>query len=112
MTCFTDLYPATEIVMGIDEVVIEKAQRFEISNALMLTGSSFTPWTRVYVNDSRVDSVLVDGKHMRISLDDVEDGDVIQMKVLGSSNSVFRVSNEFVYDDPTVEDTETETTEE
>lgn len=107
-----DLYPATEIVMGIDEVVIEKAQRFEISNALMLTGSSFTPWTRVYVNDSRVDSVLVDGKHMRISLDDVEDGDVIQMKVLGSSNSVFRVSNEFVYDDPTVEDTETETTEE
>ncbi|PHU37305.1 sulfatase [Agathobacter ruminis] len=102
-----DLYPATEIVMGIDEVVIEKAQRFEISNALMLTGSSFTPWTRVYVNDSRVDSVLVDGKHMRISLDDVEDGDVIQMKVLGSSNSVFRVSNEFVYDDPTVEDTET-----
>ncbi len=107
-----DLYPATEIVMGIDEVEIEKAQRFEISNALMLTGSSFTPWTRVYVNDSRVDSVLVDGKHMRISLDDVEDGDVIQMKVLGSSNSVFRVSNEFVYDDPTVEDTETETTEE
>ncbi|MCR5677294.1 MAG: LTA synthase family protein [Agathobacter sp.] len=107
-----DLYPATELVMGIDEVVIEKAQRFEISNALMLTGSSFTPWTRVYVNDSRVDSVLIDGKHMRISLDDVEDGDVIQMKVLGSSNSVFRVSNEFVYDDPTVEDTETETTEE
>ena len=41
----------------------------------------------------------------------IEDGDTIVANIVGSSSTIFRSSNEFLYEDPDIEDTEEPTTE-
>ena len=48
---------------------------------------------------------------LKINLDDIEDGDTIVANIVGSSSTIFRSSNEFLYEDPDIEDTEEQTTE-
>ena len=45
---------------------------------------------------------------MTINLEAVEDGDVLTVWQVGSSNTIFRTSNELVYRQPTVVEIETE----
>ena len=45
---------------------------------------------------------------LRISLDSVQDGDTLTANIVGSSSTIFRSSNDLIYDDPDVENTETE----
>ena len=48
---------------------------------------------------------------LKINLDDIEDGDTIVANIVGSSSTIFRSSNEFLYEDPDVEHTEEPATE-
>ncbi|MBR4027951.1 MAG: sulfatase-like hydrolase/transferase, partial [Lachnospiraceae bacterium] len=49
-----DKYPATDIVMGIDEVLLNNITLSEDETTYLLTGESFTKWSRVYVNGEKV----------------------------------------------------------
>ena len=52
-----------------------------------------------------------EGIHFLLNLDDIEDGDTIVANIVGSSSTIFRSSNEFLYEDPDVEHTEEPATE-
>lgn len=107
-----DLYPASDLVMGIDELVIDGVKSYDLTNTALISGEAFTPWTRVYVNGDRINCTLVNENTIRVNLDDLEDGDTIQLRIYGSSNTLFRESEEWVYEDPfSTETEETEATE-
>ena len=62
-------------------------------------GENFTKWSKVYVNDEKQDSTFLN--NTRIDLDDTElkNGDKISVVQMGSSDTVFRKSDEYIYKD-------------
>ena len=101
-----DKYPASDLVMGIDDVKLYRIWD-TLDGRICLYGSNFTPWTRVYVNGERVPTTFLSSSMLRISGSSVNEGDTITANIVGSSSTIFRTSNELTYH--TSADTETET---
>ena len=94
-------FPAIEIEMGIDDVVIDKAYMF--NGKLHIYGQNFTKWSKVYVNDEKVTTTYESGQVLTIDADSIEDGDKIVVNQVGSSSTIFRSSNEITFVDPNKE---------
>lgn len=104
-----DKYPATDIIMGIDEVIITEMAPYtdeEGTEYVSLKGEGFTNWSRVYVNGEKVGTTYVSGNELLIKRSKVEDGDTVVVNQNGSKSTIFRSSNEFTYVAP-IEDTQT-----
>ena len=109
-------YPATDIIMGIDDVIISEMYPYtdeEGTNWMVLKGESFTQWSRVYVNGKKVGTAYVSGNELMIRASGVSDGDTIVVNQNGSKNTIFRSSNEFIYVEPerSIDTESTESTE-
>ena len=93
-----DKYPATDIVMGIDEVLIHDVYPHdEIEDGIVLFGEGFTMWSRVYVNGEKISTTYISGNELVIKGSRLDDGDIIVVNQNGSKNTIFRTSNEWVY---------------
>ena len=104
-------YPATDIVMGIDEVIISEIAPItdeEGNEWLALKGEGFTQWSRVYVNDEKINTTYVSGNELWVKADKIDDGDKVVVNQNGSKSTIFRSSNEFTYTNTEVTETETE----
>lgn len=104
-------YPATDIVMGIDEVIISEITPItdeEGNEWLALKGEGFTQWSRVYVNDEKINTTYVSGNELWVKADKIDDGDKVVVNQNGSKSTIFRSSNEFTYTNTEVTETETE----
>lgn len=99
-----DKYPATELAMGVDEVILNGTMKSD-NGKLCIYGSNFTPWTRIYVNGEKVSTSFLATSILKINQEDVEDGDILTANIV-SGSTIFRSSNELIYDDPDVPDTE------
>ena len=78
-----DLYPASDLVMGIDEVIINNMIDGNDGNVLIY-GKNFTPYAKVSVNGSLVSTTYVNPNLVKISSDDIADGDVASVGLYGS----------------------------
>lgn len=106
----TDPYPASDLVMGIDKVSISNVTDAPMGDKVYIYGHNFTNWSKVYVNDEKVSTTYSSSGMLAIDKADVSDGDVITVCQVGSSDTIFRKSeNEYTYVDPTVEHDSTET---
>lgn len=92
-----DKYPAAELVMGVDDVIISDITLSEDGTRYILTGESFTKWSRVFVNGQKIGTTYISGNQLSIKADKIEEGDTIVVQQMGSSNTVFRVSNEWIF---------------
>ena len=100
-------YPATDIIMGIDEVIISEMYPYtddEGTEWVVLKGESFTNWSRVYVNDEKIGTTYVSGNELWIKASKISDGDKVVVNQNGSKNTIFRSSNEFIYTAPVLDD--------
>ncbi len=105
----TDPYPASDLVMGIDKVSISNVTDAPMGDKVYIYGHNFTNWSKVYVNDEKVSTTYSSSGMLAIDKADVSDGDVITVCQVGSSDTIFRKSeNEYTYVDPTVEHDSTE----
>ncbi len=105
-----DLYPASDLVMGIDDVEITDIRPSAIEDKIYIYGKNFTQSSRVFINGEKVSCTQVSTGLLSINTDAISDGDTVVVNQMGSSNTVFRSSNEWTYLDPNVEhETETET---
>lgn len=101
-------YPATDIEMGVAEIEINSAKLGFDGNRVFLNGENFTKWSKVYVDGERVTTSFINNHMLAIKRSDIEDGQTIVVQVLGSGDTVFRTSNEWVYDDSSSADIEEE----
>lgn len=118
-----DLYPASELVMDVEDVVITSVRKNTNNNTLTVYGSNFTKNTKIFVNGTKVPTTYLNSALITTSLDNVEHGDVITVNILGSKSILLRAGvGEVIYEDPDIivetteteeptESTETETTE-
>ena len=97
-----DKYPASDIVMGIDAVIVNSANNSIGDSEVIIRGKNFTKWSRVYVNGEKVSTIFSSANCLVISKDDIEDGDTVKVCQLGSNDTIFRSSNEITYVDPDV----------
>ena len=93
-----DLYPATDLEMGVKDVVIDRAYYF--NNRLYVYGENFTDWSAIYVDGERLSTRYESGQVLSTSADNVKDGDTIVVNQMGSSDTIFRSSNEYTVHDP------------
>lgn len=101
-----DKYPATDIVMGIDPVTVDSATNSIGDSEVIIRGSNFTKWSKVFVNGSKVNTIFSGPNCLIISKDAISDGDTLQVNQMGSNNTVFRSSNTLTYSDSNVVDTQ------
>lgn len=101
-----DLYPASDLIMGVQDVVIENLS--VDNNVLYLTGQNFTRWSKVFVNGEKVSTTYLDGTHLKISLNSLDEGtNSIIVNQMGSSDTIFRSSNEISFDKPEIVESDT-----
>lgn len=101
-----DKYPATDIVMGIDPVTVDSVTNSIGDSEVIIRGSNFTKWSKVFVNGSKVNTIFSGPNCLIISKDAISDGDTLQVNQMGSNNTVFRSSNTLTYSDSDVVDTQ------
>lgn len=93
-------YPATNIKMGISDVKIDRVYTYD--NRVHLFGENFTRWSKIFVNGKQVSTKYKSGQHLSLSVDDVRQGDKIQVNQMGSGDDVLRSSNKVTYSAPAV----------
>ena len=91
--------PITEghMQMGVKDVTLSEIVP-HLETGYSLYGENFTKSSKVYVNGEKQKSTFLN--NTRIELPDTSDlqyGDIITVSQVGSSNTVFRTSNEYVY---------------
>lgn len=95
-----DKYPATDIIMGIDDVTVTSAANSADGSQVLIYGSNFTRWSRVFVDDKKVSTTFSNSGCLIIPKDAIENGAAIKVCQMGSNNTEFRSSNEIIYIDP------------
>ncbi len=98
----TDLYPASNLIMGSKDIITDKAYLF--NGELHIYGQNFTKWSKVYVNGEKVNTTYQSGQCLTIKASNVVNGDTIVVNQLGSSDTIFRTSNEYTVFDPNYEE--------
>ena len=102
-------YPATDIVMGIDDVTVDSTSDSIGGSEVFIYGSNFTKWSKVFINDEKISTTFSNAGCLVIPKDKIKDGDTIKVCQMGSSDTIFRESNTLTYHDPAaVPATETE----
>ncbi len=104
-----DLYPATDLVMDVEDVNVNSVRKNRLNNTLAVYGSNFTKNAKIFVNGEKVATTYLTSGIITTSLSNVNDGDVISVSITGSQGIILRASNdEVIYEDPDVLETETE----
>ncbi len=103
----TNPYPASELIMGVEDTSIAGIYPSAYAGYASISGSNFTRWSKVYVNGDKVPTYYVNSSRLRVPEEYLSDGDTVVVNQMGSSDTVFRSTPEFLYDDPNTENTET-----
>lgn len=111
-----DLYPATDLVMDVEDVTISSVRKNTYSDTLTVYGSNFTKNTKIFVNGTKVSTKYLTPTMISTAISNVKDGDVITVNILGSKSILLRAGvGEVVYEEPDIipdtESTESEATE-
>lgn len=93
-------YPASDLVMGVEDIVIDRTEISGDGTKLMIYGENFTPWSKVYVNGEKISTEYISDHCLEISLADLTDGASIVVNQVGSSSTIFRSSNAVTFDAP------------
>ena len=90
--------PITEghMVMGIRDVSLSSIVP-QLSSGYSLYGENFTKYSRVYVNGEKQKSSFLNNTRINLSETELKDGDVIQVGQVGSSDTIFRMSDKYTY---------------
>lgn len=104
-----DLYPASDLMMDVEDVSISSLYKNNFNDKLTVHGSNFTKNTKIFVNGEKVSTSYLTSTILTTSLKNVKDGDIITVNVTGSKGIILREGiSEIIYNDPDVIDTETE----
>ncbi len=84
------------MVMGVRDVSLSKIVA-KLDGGYSLYGQNFTKQSKVYVNGEKMESRFLNNTRIDISNVELKDNDVICVKQMGSSNTTFRRSDYYIY---------------
>lgn len=82
--------------MGVNDVTLTEIVT-QLDNTYSLYGTNFTQWSKVYINGEKQNTTFLN--NTRIDLKDavLEEGDILTVSQVGSSNTIFRTSAKYEY---------------
>lgn len=95
--------PITEghMQMGVKDVTLTNVVK-HLNEGCSLYGENFTRHSKIFINGEKQKSTFLNNTRIDLPETVPEDGDVITVVQMGSSNTTFRTSNEYVYQDGTL----------
>ena len=96
------VYNGTPVITeGHMEMGIRDAEILYLSESLegeyTIVGENFTKWSYVYINGEKQSRKFVNENTMKLRKSTLKDWDVVTISQVGSSNTIFRTSEEYVY---------------
>jgi phosphoglycerol transferase MdoB-like AlkP superfamily enzyme len=89
-------YPASDLQMGVLDITVERMEEQE--DGMHIFGSNFTPWSKVFINDTKVSTSFVSDTELLVSMGSFAEGhNSLLVNQMGSSDTVFRSSNAVSY---------------
>ena len=90
--------PITEghMVMGVRDVTLSNIVP-HLNKGYSLYGENFTKYSKIYINGEKQKSSFLNNTRIDLSEVELEDGDVIQVGQVGSSETIFRMSDQYIY---------------
>ena len=90
--------------MGLADAAIDRITVND-DGTLDVYGTNYTPWSKLYINDRQYDVTFWNDEHLRTKDEvELEDGDEIVIRQMGSKNTIFAESEKFVYQKETSPD--------
>ena len=90
--------PITEghMQMGIRDVTLSGLAA-NLDGSYSLYGENFTKWSKVYINDEKQKSSFLNNTRIELPESKLEEKDIVTVSQVGSSNTIFRTSKEYIY---------------
>lgn len=90
--------PITEghMTMGVKDVTLSHIVE-QLNGKYSLYGENFTKWSKVYVNNEKQKTKFLNNTRIDLSEIELQEGDVITVSQVGSSNTIFRTTNQYIY---------------
>ncbi|MCI7149117.1 LTA synthase family protein [bacterium] len=90
--------PITEghMEMGIKEVTLTGLNS-NLNGSYSLYGTNFTKWSKVYINGEKQKSTFLNNTRIELPESKLEEGDIITVSQVGSSNTIFCTSAEYIW---------------
>lgn len=86
------------MLMGIKDVVINKITS-NLDGSYSIYGENFTNWSKVYINDNKQSTTFLNNTRIELKESTLNNGDVLTISQVGSSNTRFRTTKELIYMD-------------
>ena len=86
------------MAMGVSDVTLNNLIE-QLDGSYSLYGENFTKQSKVYVNGEKQSSTFLNNTRLDLKDAELEDGDVIQVNQVGSSETIFRESAQYEYKD-------------
>lgn len=95
---YNDDPPITEghMVMGIRDVSLSSIVP-QLNSGYSLYGENLTKYSRVYVNGEKQKTSFLNNTRINLPETELKEGDVIQIGQVGSSDTIFRMSDKYTY---------------
>ena len=95
--------PITEghMVMGVNDTIITDLVE-QADGTYSIYGENFTKQTKVYINGEKQPTSFLNNTRVDLKKSELKDGDIVMAAQVGSSNTIFRTSVEFEYNDGTL----------
>lgn len=62
-----------------------------------IVGENFTKWTYPYINGEKQSRKFINENTMKLTKSHLKEGDIVTISQVGSSNTIFRTSEEYIY---------------
>lgn len=87
---------ASDMQMGIKDINITGVHETN-GGSLVVRGMNFTKWSKIYVNGEEIKTSYISPNVLQSQGYEIQDGDKVVVNVMGSSNTVFRSTAEYIY---------------
>ncbi len=84
------------MMMGVRDVTVTDVME-HLDGSTSLYGENFTGNSKVFVNETKQKSTFLNNTRIELPETILKEGDIVSVIQMGSSNTVFRASNEYIY---------------
>ena len=85
-----------DITMGVKDAEILYLSE-SLEGEYTVVGENFTKWSYVYINGEKQSRQFVNENTLKLKKSHLKDWDIVTVSYVGSSNTIFRTSEEYVY---------------
>ena len=94
--------PEEHMVMGVKDAEISQMVVQADGTTYSIYGDNFTKQSKVYINGEKQSTTFLNNTRLDLKDSQIENGDTVMVAQVGSSNTIFRESKSYEYNDDTL----------